>query len=314
MYNLDELAAFSAVFGSGSLTNSARELGVAKSTLSRRLSQLESQLGQPLLRRQANRLIPTEAGILFHRYCEQILSLASQSQHALDELREEVSGELVIHMHEAFARGWFVRELETFLARYPALRLTLHTQLTPPRGPEDTALCLWLGMLPECGLRQETLGAMTRGLYAHPDYLAKRGEPRHPRELSEHAWVDLLGESSQGLWLRHMGDEDECQILPSPSWLRVDQHVLHIDAIARGKGLGLLPHWMAEQRLSHHPESLKACLPQWQAPPLPVTLLYPFGRQPRKLTALIKHLRQATPEEWQGTTSPSLSRPAPALA
>lgn len=298
MHDLDELAAFTAVMDSGSLTRSAQELGLAKSTLSRRISQLETRLGQPLLRRQANRLIPTEAGNLFYAYCQQILRLAEQGQQALDELREDVSGELEVQIHEAFARGWFAQQMETFLDRYPGIRLTLKTRLSPPNDPEDTTLCLWLGSSPECGLRQESVGAMSRGLYAHPSYLDRRGLPQHPRELAEYAWVDLLGEADNGLWLHHH-DEGEYQLTPPPSWLRVDQYILHVDAIARGKGLGVLPNWMAQQRLKHHPGTLVRCLDDWYPAPVPITLLYPFGRQTRKVAALLKHMRQAMPDAWR---------------
>ncbi|MCA1771842.1 MAG: LysR family transcriptional regulator, partial [Halomonas sp.] len=63
MHDFDELKAFAEVMASGSLTRSAHKLGLAKSTLSRRISHLEARLDQPLLRRQANRLLPTEAGL-----------------------------------------------------------------------------------------------------------------------------------------------------------------------------------------------------------------------------------------------------------
>ncbi|ABE60026.1 transcriptional regulator, LysR family [Chromohalobacter israelensis DSM 3043] len=306
MYDLDELAAFASVMASGSLTASARQLGVAKSTLSRRISQLEERLGQPLLRRQANRLLPTEAGTLFLAYSQQILRLAEQSQRALEDLRAEVSGELTVQVHNAFARGWFSQQMENFVADHPGVRLDLQTRLTPPTGPEDEALCVWLGTVDECGLRQETLGHMRRGLYAHPDYLRRHGAPRHPRDLAEHAWVDLLGTSEHGVTLHH-AREGEWDLTLPPSRLRVDQYVLHIDAIARGGGLGLLPHWMAEKRLQHHPGSLTPCLEEWAPSSLPITLLYPFGRLPRKTVTLLERIRQAVPDSWR------LHAPAPSL-
>ncbi|GAB2802500.1 LysR family transcriptional regulator [Halomonas shantousis] len=304
MHDLNELAAFAAVMQSGSLTVSARELGLAKSTLSRRISQLETRLGQPLLRRQANRLIPTEAGTLFLNYCQQILRLAEQSQQVLEDLREEVSGELVVHVHSIFARGWFARQMEHFLQQYPGTRLDIRTQWHAPQAPEETSLCLWLGPTRECGLRQEVIGGLERGVYAHPDYLARHGTPHHPRELSDHAWVDLLGETHDGLMLWHPR-EGEFQFTPAPSRLRVDQMVMHSDAIARGQGLGLLPCWLAEHRLAAHPGSLQPCLTDWRPAAHTITLLYPFGRLPRKTGALLEHLRQSLPEAWQPNRSPS---------
>lgn len=306
MHDLNELAAFVSVMESGNLSLSARELGVSKSTLSRRISQLERHLEQPLLRRQANRLLPTEAGTLFHRYCQQILRLADQSHQALDDLKEAVSGELIVDVHSAFMRGWFSRRAEEFLARFPGVRLTLRTQCKPPVGPEETSLCLWLGDVGECGLRQEMLGYLSRGIYAHPDYFARHGVPEHPRELASHAWIDLLGDTGEGLSLQHER-EGVIDVAPPLSRLRVDQYVLHIDALARGQGLGVLPNWMVESFLAAHPGSLTRCLDAWRASPLPVTLLYPFGHLPRRVDSLLTHLRQSVPTAWQCPLRPAMS-------
>ena len=298
MHDFDELNAFASVMASGNPTRSARDLGLAKSTLSRRISHLEARLGQPLLRRQANRLIPTEAGLVFHDYCRDMLALAERSQAALDELREEVSGELAIEAHCALTRNWLAPVLDAFLARYPEVELTLRTCETPCTRPDGRGVSVWLGEVPCSALRQEPLGALTRGLHAHPDYLAHHGTPGHPRELAPHAWIDLLGASREGVALHHR-DGSRFDFQPPASRLRVDLPELQLDAVARGRGLGLLPHWMVSRREHHHPGELVACLPEWQPEPLPITLLYPFGHQPRRITALLDFLRLAVPEAWQ---------------
>ncbi|WP_346301480.1 LysR family transcriptional regulator, partial [Halomonas sp. BM-2019] len=142
MHDFDELNAFCAVMASGSLTRSARELGLAKSTLSRRISQLEARLGQPL--------------------------------------RREVSGELAIEVHSALARGWLGPLMDDFMARYPQVALTLQTGKALPDPPDSHRVHIWLGDVPDSGLRQEALGALGRGLYAHHDYLTRQGAPEHP--------------------------------------------------------------------------------------------------------------------------------------
>ncbi|WP_458524394.1 LysR family transcriptional regulator [Onishia taeanensis] len=298
MYDFDELAAFATVMEEGSLARSAMRLGVSKSTLSRRIHQLESHLGQPLLRRQSNRMIATEAGEIFLRYCHQLQQLARQSHQALDELTEAVSGALTVHVHSVFLRGWFASCAEDFLARYPGVRLEVRTQFSVPTVGDDRALCLWLGRAPECGLRQETLGRLSRRLYAHPDYLARYGVPCHPRELAGHDWVDLLGDAEEGLDLHHER-EGIIDVAPPPSRLRVDQYAMHLDAIARGRGLGVLPDWMVAQREKAHPGELVPCLEAWRPADLPVTLLYPFGQRPRRVTSLLEMLRQSVPPAWQ---------------
>ncbi|NIC07066.1 LysR family transcriptional regulator [Billgrantia bachuensis] len=297
MHEFDELAAFDAVMTLGSLTLSARKLGLAKSTLSRRISQLERQLGQTLLRRQSNRLLPTEAGQMFHVYCRQMLELAEQSRLALEELSEEISGEVQVATHSALARSWLASRLAEFMDRHPGVRLTLQTCTAPPLAAESQAATLWLGEVHGSELRQEVLGWLGRGLYGHPDYLARHGEPLHPHELSQHAWIDLLGETEQGLTFTHP-QQGEFRFQPPDSRFRVDQQTLHGDAIARAHGLGIIPDWMAAARERAHPGSLVRCLPEWSAPPVPVTLLYPYGSRSRRLNALLAFLRKAVPDEW----------------
>ncbi|MEQ5801085.1 LysR family transcriptional regulator [Halomonas sp. H10-9-1] len=299
MHDFDELAAFDAVMASGSLTRSARELGLAKSTLSRRISQLESRLGQPLLRRQANRLIPTEAGLLFHDYCREMLRLASRSREALADLSEAVRGRLTLGVHCGLARSWAAGVVESFLARHPEVELTLQTREQPECSPESQCVQVWLGAVPtEAGLRAEPLGRLSRHLYASPDYLARHGAPAHPETLPHHPWIDLLGATHAGLTLHHPEQGAFC-FRPPRSRLRVDLPVLHVDAIARGQGIGVLPEWIVAAREAHHPGELVACLPAWRPTPLAVTLLYPYGQRPRRVNALLDCLRRAVPDAWQ---------------
>lgn len=301
MPDFDELTAFDDVMATGSLTRSAQALGVAKSTLSRRISQLEAHLGQPLLRRQANRLIPTEAGLLFHDYCREMLALATRSREALTELSESISGRISLEVHGALARCWLAPVVDAFLVRHPDVELSLHAREVAPQVPDSHRLHIWLGPVPPSELKAEPLGRLTRGLYAHPAYLARHGMPHHPQALAEHAWIDLLGHSRRGLALCH-AEEGSVHFRPPRSRLSVDLTLLHVDAIARGRGIGLLPHWLVEQREAHHPGELVPCLPDWQAAPLPVTLLSAYGHQPRRIATLLEVLRQAVPEAWHPST------------
>ncbi|WP_110686108.1 LysR family transcriptional regulator [Salinicola aestuarinus] len=304
------LAAFVDVMGSSSLTLSGRRLGITKSTLSRRLSQLETQLGQPLLRRHGNRLLPTEAGHLFLEYARDMLRLAEQSSLALDDLREAVSGEVVVKVHPALSRGWMAAQARAFLDQHPQTNVSLRLLQAPPVAPDVQAIQVWLGELTTCGLRQESLGALSRGVYAHPDYLRRHGVPAHPSDIAEHTWVDLLGDTDAGMTLSHAEHGDYYTAL-GRSRLRVDQHTIHADAIVNGQGLGLMPHWMAQQRLHHHPGTLVAVLEAWHATPQPVTLLYPHGHLPGRLRAMIEQLRAGAPSAWQltrDTPAPSAHR------
>ena len=110
------VTAFVEIIRTGSLTFTAEKLAIPKSTLSRRISQLEQRVGQQLLRRESNRLIPTQAGQIFAEYCQQFIDLAQQSQLALDALQLEVSGTLDFTFHNAFNCRWLS---EKGLGLYP---------------------------------------------------------------------------------------------------------------------------------------------------------------------------------------------------
>ncbi|QBM17608.1 hypothetical protein MARI_17280 [Marinobacter sp. JH2] len=298
MYDLKELEAFAAVVRSGSLSLTARELNLPKSTLSRRIRQLEAEVGQSLLRRESNQLIPNEAGQMFYRYCDEILGLARQGSEALNELHEVITGELVLRSHEAFIRGWFAQVVETFLAQHSSVNVRVYTQTETPDDQMD-GICLWLGGPGENRLRQERLGSLSQGIYGHPEYLERWGRPQAPGDLQQHTWVDLLGqrEGAPPLSLHH-SIHGSYPLQPAASCLRFDQFCLQGDAIVRQSGLGLMPHWMVERRLQAHPETLELCLPEWQGPSLPIWLLYPYGNLPRRTRAFLAHLRESLPPTW----------------
>ncbi|SEG47625.1 LysR family transcriptional regulator [Marinobacterium lutimaris] len=298
MFGLKELEAFAAVMDSRSLTDSARELYLPKSTMSRRIRHLETALGQRLLRRESNRLIPTEAGHLFYQYCQQILNLASQGHSALEELSQDVSGRLDVYCHDLLLRGWFSRQVLGFMDTHRGLEMQLHTQFNPPGPDMVEGICIWVGSEPDTALRCEKLGVLRQGIYGHPDYLQRLGAISHPREVAEHAWVDLTLQGNQGIELWHPGEGYYRPVGPSRRFA-VDSALIQVDAIVNGGGVGLVPHWTVELRMKHHPGTLEQCLPDWQGPSLGVYLLYPYGQQPRRAQVFIDTIRHAVPESWR---------------
>lgn len=299
-HDFNELTVFAAVVEQGGLTPVAASMGLPKSTLSRRISQLENRVGQRLLLRQSNRLTPTEAGQLFYEYCRRLIDLAEQSQRSLDDLRGEASGQLVLHVHNAFERGWLPRVLDDFLQQYPDISLDVQVGSRVPQLSEESAghLWLWLGELENTGLRMEGLGTWHAGLYSSPDYLSRNGHPSKPDELVQHAWVDVLEAGRRPLVLTHTGEPDYLFAAPA-SRLKVDSLVLQADAVVRGRGIGVLPNWYAQRYEQAHPGSFVPCLEQWQPPSLPVSLLSSFGHPARKITVLQQWLRAAVPADWQ---------------
>ncbi|WP_416886225.1 LysR family transcriptional regulator [Marinospirillum sp.] len=302
MQDLAACRAFDALCRHHSLTAAALALGQPKSTLSRRLSQLEEELGQALVIREGQRLQLTEAGRVFALYCRQLIELAEQSVEALQELQEEMSGHLLLGMHSSLLRGWMTQVMDEFISAYPLMRLEVRTHLQP-NAAEEIDLWLWLGRVDLPGYRRELLGRWPLGLYAGPGYLAQRGQPEQPRDLLQHAWVDLLGYAEEGLLLEHPS-EGQFKLAPIDSRWRTDAYLLQIDALMQERGIGLLPIWQAQRFLCAHPQALIRCLPDWSAQAVELNCYYPKGRPTRKLKSFLKVLR-ASDFPWQEPTNPA---------
>lgn len=291
MYDLNEVRTFVSVMETGSLKESAQQLGVSKSTLSRRISHLEQALNQPLLRRQANRLFANEAGIKFLPFAQKMLNVADQGHKAVEELKEEISGSLVVYVHTTLVRGWFSSLMFDFLEEFPQVNIEVRTGNQSSQEIKSNDICVWVGEPTNEQLRSEQIGTLSQGLYASTEYLERIGMLNHPSELNQYAWVDTLKNEQNNIMLEHETQGDVSFDLPK-SRLTVDQYILHAEAIIRGKGVGLLPHYFAEKQLNRHPEVFVSCLPEWKGKPMPVYLQYPFGHLPKKMQTLIQHLRE----------------------
>lgn len=291
MYDLNEVKAFVSVMETGSLKDSAFQLGVSKSTLSRRISHLETVLNQPLLRRQANRLITNEAGIKFLPFAQKMLKTADDGHKAVEDLKEEISGSLVIYVHTTLVRGWFSGLMFAFLERFPHVNIEMRTGNQLFQEIKGNDVCVWVGLPNNEQLRTEKIAQLSQGLYASERYLERAGRINHPDELYQHAWVDTLKSEHNDVVLEHATEGDVCFDLPF-SRLTVDQYALHAEAIVSGKGVGLLPHYFASKHLNRHPEAFVPCLPEWSGKPLSVNLQYPFGHLPKKVKTLIDYLKE----------------------
>jgi DNA-binding transcriptional LysR family regulator len=302
--DINELQALVSVVQTGSLTESAKALNLPKSTMSRRLKILEEHLGQALLRRESNGLIPTEAGYLFYRYALDIVKMMDNGKAALDELQDEVSGELSLSCHDALIRSWFAPLVSRFIEAHPELRVNLRSQLINTDQIELDGLSIWVGQEPQTMMRCECIGTLEQKLYAHPDYLDRYGRPSKPTDLASHKWIDVTQTGIDSLTFSHPLHGEQSVTLPS-SRLMVDRLVLQGDAISRGAGLGLLPTWIAGARLRHHPDIYEICLPEWKGPELGVYMVYPHGQLSRKMRRFIRYIRESIPMEWVEEYAPS---------
>ncbi|MGY3857093.1 MULTISPECIES: LysR family transcriptional regulator [Aeromonas] len=190
--DLAELAVFAAVARHRSFSKAALELGVSASAISHSLKGLEHRLGTRLLNRSTRAVVPTDAG---ERLLGQLLPTLGRLEEALCELTrhsDEPIGHLKICGPKAAIQELLAPVLIDYLVRYPRMRVEVVEMELMPRLIEDgyDAALFYGDLLPK-EMVAVPLGAQHRYLVVgSPAYLAARGIPRHPSELSQH---DCIG-------------------------------------------------------------------------------------------------------------------------
>lgn len=185
--DLNDLMIFARVVQDGSFTAASRALRLPKTTVSRKVQELESRLGMPLLHRTTRKSTLTEAGSVLYEHAQRVVQEVKDAHNAMEQLSSGPKGHLRVSAPHSFAVAWITPLLAAFYARYPDIRMELllgHEPLDVLSKEIDVALRL--GHLPNSGLVARRLATLPMHIYASPSYLQRYGTPQHPRELAQH--------------------------------------------------------------------------------------------------------------------------------
>ncbi len=275
MGTIEEYQALVAVLDRGSFTGAARQLGRSLQAVSRGVAELERELGVELIRRTTRRLQATEAGLRFYARMRTALADIAAAHAEATESAATVSGPLRVGGPLVFATVYLVPALDAFLQRHP--RVSVDLQLSNEfvdLVAERIDLSVRVGELEDSGLRMRRMGLARRVTFAAPSYLAERGRPLHPQDLSNH---DCVVRSSA---------RDACQWVYERDGIRESVRVrgrftassadVCTEAVARGLGLGLAQMWQVRPLLDKG--RVELVLTEFEPPPVPVSVVWPAGR------------------------------------
>ena len=290
---IDDLLLLAEVQRAGSLSASARALGLPKATLSRRLSALETSLGSRLFVPGARRLKFTEFGA-------GLAERALRHREDIDETRQWVgaqdstpSGRLRLSIAAELAMLLFAEAFTRFAQRYPKVQLDIDTttrRVDLNNEPYD--LAVRVGPLEDSNLVARPLMVLERGLYASPLYLADHAAPRTPAALREHRFVVLAQAAAHVQRLQRATKTVEFMLAGPISCNSIGLTL----ALARaGAGLASLPHGMLRADVASG--ALVPVLAGWSLEPLPVSLVTASRKLlPAKTRVFIDHLFETRPQ------------------
>lgn len=301
MLEANDLLLFARVVEEGSFSRAAERLNIPKSTLSRRLTMLESRLGEKLLQRTTRKLSVTDFGRAVLAHAQQVVAEVEAANALTQHRQQQPSGRLRISMPGDFANETLSELLANFAMRYPAISLDL--DISPRRVDligENFDLAIRVGDLPDdASLAARRIALFSVGLYAAPQYLRRHGAPAEPEALMEHDALHLVARNGEAVsW--HMTREGvEWEGRP-PGRIHANSPGLLLRLATAGAGITMLADYYAEPYV--RVEALVPILEDWRLPSVPAWAVFPGRRlMPARtrvfLDALEESFTQRCPEE-----------------
>jgi len=270
----------------GSFAAAARSLAVAPSVVSKRIGQLEHEFRVPLFHRTTRELRMTvEAGRLLPRF-QKLVADFDELRDAKDQA--ELRGHLRVDAPGTVTSRILGPIFCEFLARHPGIDMDLRL-IDRLNNPIEHGCDLAIGTRPSAfdDITDHPLMPYTCATYASPAYLARHGEPRHPRDLGEHAClVSLL----YGTLWHFYGEEGDFAVNVTPR-LSVNDTIVLREAVRQGLGLAVLPTILVDRDVALG--QLTRILPAFRPPPMWLKALVPKPSAAKPaVQALLDFLRE----------------------
>jgi len=285
MDRLEAMTTLLAVVDAGSLSAASRKLRMPLATVSRRVSELEAHLKTRLLNRSNRRLTLTDSGEAYIQACRRILDQLEEAEHVASGEYRSPKGELTVTAPTLLGRRHVVPVAAAFLDAYPEVLLRLRlTDRVIDLQQEHVDLAVRICPLPDSSMMARQIGSVRLVVCASPAYLASRGRPEAPRELTGHDCVSFAGFTQADTW--RFSIDGAVVPVPVRSRLIVDAAEAVLDAGIAGAGIIRLFSYHVADAVKAG--ALTIILDGFEPPPLPVNIVYLGGApQPLKVRAFI---------------------------
>jgi DNA-binding transcriptional LysR family regulator len=285
---------FVRIVEAGSLSAAAAQLGTTQPTVSRRLQLLERSLGVRLLQRSTHAMKLSEEGERCFDRAKELLASWAAFDAELRGATEEPEGAMRIVVPHAFGQQQLVGPLATYMQRYPKVSVEWLLHDKAPDFIADAVDCaIHVGEVDDPSVVAIKLAEVPRIVVAAPSLLAGIDAPRHASDLTRLPWLALQLFYRRDVSLVHAASGETCRLALRPRMSTDSLYALRSAAVL-GLGACVASAWLLQDDLAQG--KLVHLLPEWQAAPLPVYLVYPYARfYPAKLRRFIDTMRESMP-------------------
>ena len=285
--DLNDTLIFVKVVEHGSFISAARALRLPKTTVSRKVQDLELRLGAQLLHRTTRKLGLTEAGNIYYEHCQRIARELDEAESAVGQLQGGPRGWLRITSPYSMGIEWIAPLLGEFHARHPEVRIEMVLNNEPlDLIDKEIDVALRVGNLPDSNLVARRLAVFRTQVYASQAYLERHGEPLHPDDLQHHRTLAMSKQRRNGsfYWPLHDGTRST-EFRVEPIFVANDPAGLR-GALLAGEGLMLGNDIMMRPYVEG--SYIRRVLPPWNGPEYEMNAVFPRGRvQSPKVRAFV---------------------------
>lgn len=287
MIELNDIALFVQVVKAGSFAEAARRTGMPANSASRRIQQLEAQVGVRLLHRSTRRLTLTDAGENFYARCADQVDTLSEAALELSEGSRTPSGRVRVAAPADFLNWFQLDWVAEFLATHPKVRLEF--ALSDARADliaEGIDVAIRGGKVTEPTLVARRIGSNRVSMVASPSYLASHGMPTSLDDLAAHDCL-AMPPQTHGRTVWHLDGPNGPEEVHVHGRFHANSALVLLKASLAGLGIALLPEVMTSDPIRSG--QLKEVLPGHGVNGLDLYLVYLSRRQlPRAVSAFIE--------------------------
>ncbi|WP_444912871.1 LysR substrate-binding domain-containing protein [Microbulbifer sp. PAAF003] len=277
---LGHLYVFRLVIEQGSFQGAANQLGLPRSSVSKKLAQLEGFVDQRLLHRSTRQLRLTDAGAALLEATETMAQLMSNTEHLILSQQDEAVGRVKISCSTLMGQRYLLPSIPLLKQRYP--KITFQVNLSDRVVnllDEGVDIAIRTGHLPDSSLVARRIGEKRWGWFASPDYLASRGEPNSPDDLSQHQCLVFSNQTTTIDHWHFSSEGNEIKTIAIDPAMVVDDGRTLVELATMGQGIVMIDPLLVRRELAEG--KLMSIFQQWRSPELQPIHLVCLGRSIR---------------------------------
>ncbi|EPJ5576294.1 LysR family transcriptional regulator [Citrobacter farmeri] len=286
---------FVRIVEAGSLSAAARQLNTTQATISRRLQSLEAMLGVKLVLRTTHAMKLTDDGERGYQHAKHIIDAWLALEDGLNVTEDEPVGMLRVRAPHAFGQQQLLTPLLSFLARYPNLSVEwMLNDKTVDFLSDNIDCAIRVGAEVDPATVSVLLAEVPRSVVATPALLAQFDAITVPEQLSSLPWIAINTFYQHNVSLTHQYRREPVTFPIAPR-LSTDSIYVARNAALAGLGVAVVSSWTVTEDIAQG--RLVELVPDWQATPLPVHLVYPWARYyPDRLRKFLELMKKVMPE------------------